>query len=421
MKSLSLLLILLYVLVPMVPSLFAEKVTIGAGDVNGRYPMDFYCFSSLCQTLFCLDELGFSSGTIAGTVRDVHSLPISHVTINCAGRTTTTNYDGSYSLQVNAGIHSVTASHPCCISETQDNVTVVAGQTTVVNFILQPTWDMFGDGFEAHADFALEFAPWTLVDVDQSPTHRIGGYDWPNAEAPMAYIIFNPSATTPPLSVNAHLGSKLAASFAAVNAPNNDWMITPLLNGVGELSFWARSYNDAYGLEKFNVGVSTTGTQPEDFTIISGSTPVSAPTEWTEYNYILSDYADDSVYIAIQCVSSDVYVFMVDDVRVWGLYEATDPVVPALNTALHPNYPNPFNPETTISYSLEHSGNVKIEVYNVKGQLVRTLINEAQNAGKHSAVWNGRDDHNRSVASGIYYYRLTAGSFTSTKKMVLMK
>ena len=126
--------------------------------------------------------------------------------------------------------------------------------------------------------------------------------------------------------------------------------------------------------------------------------------------------------MGIQCVSNDAFAFMVDNVRVLGdEVSSDDPGIPVLTTALHPNYPNPFNPETTISYSLERSGNVKIEVYNVKGQLVRTLINEAQNAGKHSAVWNGKDDHNRSVASGIYYYKLTAGSFTSTKKMVLMK
>ena len=64
---------------------------------------------------------------------------------------------------------------------------------------------------------------------------------------------------------------------------------------------------------------------------------------------------------------------------------------------------------------------MKLEIYNVRGQLVRTLVNENKTAGKHSAIWNGLDEQNRPVASGIYYYKLTAGNFANVKKMVLMK
>ncbi|HAN40339.1 MAG TPA: hypothetical protein DCQ12_00220, partial [Candidatus Cloacimonas sp.] len=79
------------------------------------------------------------------------------------------------------------------------------------------------------------------------------------------------------------------------------------------------------------------------------------------------------------------------------------------------------NPETTISYNLAEGQNVRLEVYNVKGQLVRTLVSESKPAGKHSVIWTGLDDQNRPVSSGIYYYKLSAGSFTNTKKMVLLK
>jgi len=90
-------------------------------------------------------------------------------------------------------------------------------------------------------------------------------------------------------------------------------------------------------------------------------------------------------------------------------------------TALNANFPNPFNPETTISYSVKEALPVSIEIYNVKGQLVKTLINETKAAGTHTVVWNGSDNNNRPVSSGVYYYKMNAGKYSSTKKMILMK
>lgn len=94
---------------------------------------------------------------------------------------------------------------------------------------------------------------------------------------------------------------------------------------------------------------------------------------------------------------------------------------PALVTKLAQNYPNPFNPTTTISFDLAKAGKVKLNVYNIKGQLVRSLVNDALNAGSHRVIWNGTDSRNRRVASGIYYYRLETKGYTKTNKMVLMK
>lgn len=71
--------------------------------------------------------------------------------------------------------------------------------------------------------------------------------------------------------------------------------------------------------------------------------------------------------------------------------DSDDPQTPVLETALHGNYPNPFNPETIISYSLKEAGPVTIEVYNIKGQLVRTLVDETKHTGNHTVLWNGLD------------------------------
>jgi hypothetical protein len=98
-----------------------------------------------------------------------------------------------------------------------------------------------------------------------------------------------------------------------------------------------------------------------------------------------------------------------------------DELVPVTVTALRGNYPNPFNPETTISYELKDAGNVRLDVYNAKGQLVRSLVNTNQAAGRYKVVFNGRDDMGNPLASGLYLYRFSAGTFSSTRKMMLME
>jgi len=90
-------------------------------------------------------------------------------------------------------------------------------------------------------------------------------------------------------------------------------------------------------------------------------------------------------------------------------------------TVLGANYPNPFNPTTTIAFDVARAGAVSISVYNIKGQLVRNLVNGDFTAGKHNVVWNGEDATGRSVGSGIYFYRMVAPGYTNVRKMVMMK
>jgi len=96
-----------------------------------------------------------------------------------------------------------------------------------------------------------------------------------------------------------------------------------------------------------------------------------------------------------------------------------------IETKLLGNYPNPFNPETTIKYNLKNHSKVTLTIYNTKGQLVRTLVNSFQEAGVHNTVWNGKDTNGRSVSSGIYFSTLDVngeeGDYTSVKKIILMK
>jgi len=89
--------------------------------------------------------------------------------------------------------------------------------------------------------------------------------------------------------------------------------------------------------------------------------------------------------------------------------------------ALYPNYPNPFNPATNISFALPVDSRVSLKIYNIAGQLVRTVVNETMPAGNHTVTWDGINSSGEKVASGIYFYRLNAGDFSKTMKMVMTK
>ncbi len=312
----------------------------------------------------------------------------------------------------------VTAMYGQVESAPSNTATVTIGDP--VNVIIE-------DDFETYPDFALEAGPWTLVDGDLSQTYGFQGVSFENSGDPMAYIVFNPASTTPPLDEEAnaaYTGTKYMACFASVTAPNDDWMITPEFTVSDQASayFTAKSVTDDYGLERFNVLVSTGSTNIDDFTVISGDNYIQAPISWNNYEFNLNDYANQTIRLAIQCVSNDAFIFMVDNFRVTntnGTDNSND--VNFVVTELLGNYPNPFNPETSISYNLRKAGQVTLDIFNLKGQKVRSLVNEHQEKGQHKVVWNGKDQNNSNVASGVYFYKMSSGSYSSTKKMILMK
>lgn len=90
--------------------------------------------------------------------------------------------------------------------------------------------------------------------------------------------------------------------------------------------------------------------------------------------------------------------------------------------SLEPNYPNPFNPSTSIQFTVKQSTHVNLRIYGADGRLVRTLADEERAAGvAHVVVWDGRNEVGHSVASGVYFYKLSTKEFSQTKKMVLLK
>jgi hypothetical protein len=103
-----------------------------------------------------------------------------------------------------------------------------------------------------------------------------------------------------------------------------------------------------------------------------------------------------------------------------GIVSSSNTEIPGIYS-LSQNYPNPFNPVTNFSFTLPQQSNVVIKVYDITGREIKTLINEQLNAGTYKADWNSTDNSGANVSSGVYFYRITAGNYTETKRMMLIK
>ncbi len=105
----------------------------------------------------------------------------------------------------------------------------------------------------------------------------------------------------------------------------------------------------------------------------------------------------------------------------WHIVVVSPPPPPPKDDYQIANFPNPFNPTTTISYSLLANSHVTIEVINLMGQTIKTLVDQSQEAGQHSVIWDGKNSQGAEVSSGVYFYRIQSDDFNATKKMMLLK
>jgi PKD repeat protein len=265
--------------------------------------------------------------------------------------------------------------------------------------------------FENLSDFTLNFNPWSVFDVNGGSTYEITNVTFPNNGSPMAYICFNPSqATPPPLNMSAHSGNKFGASFSAVLAQNNKWLISPRmsLGSDASIRFWVASYDSAYGFEKFNVGVSTTGNNPSDFVLLN-TTPLKAPMEWTKESFPLSAYAGQDVYIGINCVTYDGFIFMVDDIEIGSALSVDE--TPSINEITV--YPNPANDHVILNFGKEGRFVSNMNLINETGAVLKDLSLNHKINELFTLPLSG-------LASGIYYLIINSPDGRIVKKIAVV-
>jgi predicted esterase len=157
---------------------------------------------------------------------------------------------------------------------------------------------------------------------------------------------------------------------------------------------------------------------------------------YPEIDIILNPTISTDSYETVQIVIADHHgnekVYDLEALQELGLYQqiaivnyittsTDDDMLAPKHFTLHQNYPNPFNPETSISYDLPEDGFVSIAIYDMRGGLVKTLVNDVQTSGYRTIKWDGTNDHGQKVSAGLYLYRIEAEGFTDTKKMAFLK
>lgn len=275
---------------------------------------------------------------------------------------------------------------------------------------------IFEDSFEAYDDFTIEdFGSWIQIDEDGGETWGVtelsdlGGF--PNENYIGAGIIFNAGAVDPSLigsEFDAKTGSKGLYFFASgangTNYPNDDWTISPQISladvSNASLSLYAKALTNIYGPDQFEIGVSITGTDINDFDIISSM--INPGMEYEQFEFDLSAYDGKDIYIGIHCTTNDGLLLMIDDFLVTGDVLSTS----EFTTAVANVYPNPvadiFNLDLSSKFD---ANNVSVTITDMLGKTVMIL--------------NGNNPYNiSSLSKGVYIANITDGNYIATQKII---
>ena len=323
-----------------------------------QYPM----FPFVCYNGSVAPTANFESDTrqveVGGSVTfsDISSGVVSSRTWTFEGGTPSTSTEANPVVT-----YSAVGAYQVSLTVTNENGSDTKTVSAYIDVYDPNSTNAFSLDFEACANFQVDnFDPWTTYDGDGYTTYSASGLTYPNANYTGSFMAFNASATEPAAgdSWAAHGGSRCGICFAATDGnsntstdTNNDWLMSPAvtLGNNSSFSFWAKSITDQYGLERFNVLLSTTNNTYTSFTVkLSGNNYIQAPTEWTQYTYDLSAYDGRTVYVAIQCVSNDAFAFMIDDILISSEYSEPEAEFTADNTTVEAGATVNFTDQSTM-------------------------------------------------------------------------
>jgi hypothetical protein len=160
-----------------------------------------------------------------------------------------------------------------------------------------------------------------------------------------------------------------------------------------------------------------------ELTFDETTAPALASETWVGFDIPMADFTGLTTqgHLAQLIISGDPNTIYLDNVYFYDENTVADNGVSAPASTLGRNYPNPFNPSTSIAYEITEPGHVQLNIYNIKGELIRTLVDAPQTAQSYTVTWDGTDNVGNPISSGVYFYQMQSGKNTSTRKMLLMK
>jgi len=198
------------------------------------------------------------------------------------------------------------------------------------------------------------------------------------------------------------------SAFTAITTPQNfvqlDWTTQSETNVSGYYLF-RNTTNNLSTAERLNAFIAATNTSNETAYSFTDREAAAGYTwyYWLQHNELSGEYEFHGPISVSLTGNSNI-----------------NPVIPVV-TALKSIYPNPFNPDAIIPYDVAKAGKVTLEVYNIKGEKVRSLLSETKNAGRWHLAWNGTNDAGQSCTTGVYYVKMTSGKYSCIRKVVLLK
>ena len=279
--------------------------------------------------------------------------------------------------------------------------------------------ELFSEDFETYAVYEDIGFPWEAIDGDGALTYGLTDWDFPGESEAHCFISFQPNLLDG-FPIGAYTGDKCAVSIASVIPPNDDLIISPMIE-VGEasqLTFNASSLTTQYGMERLRVYVYPIGIIEDGIQLNDNS--IEVPSEWTAYQFDLSEWEGMPIKLGFQCCSFDALMLLLDNIIVTGTI-ANDEDVQPVNPLTISVYPNPSKSIVNLAFKLKYPGLTTLSVYDIKGRKIETIYSDILSSGKHTFSWNGLNHHKKQVPSGVYLLRLESNNLKTIKKFIYLK
>jgi len=320
-----------------------------------------------------------------------------------------TRYTNTQTVTVLASLDTIRVNFAQWIPSITENVTVVmrtrlTGDTNAIN-----------DRMTRNTEISLIYLAESFDDATFPPS----GWARYNFDAgAQQWDRYTTTPNTPPACA--------VCRWETTTLPNNDWLITPRIGPLGSddsLIFYYRNFSASY-TDSMNVKLSpfpdvsdTSRYVMIDFIQTNGNA-------WLRKSIGLASYTGNQIFFAFQYIGTDNFRIGIDDIRVagYGVAVEENPNKFPLITSLNAPKPNPATKGLAkISFTISEPTKTSVRIYDASGRLIKTLVNSNLGSGVYNYTWNGTDEHNNTVAEGVYFYTLETDKHNITKKLVLTR